>query len=68
MIETTGNAPSNYYVQSATLNGKSLENCWFDFSSIKQGGKLSLSMGDTPNKTWGIQTPPPSMSTDDSIE
>ncbi|MGL4852378.1 MAG: GH92 family glycosyl hydrolase [Phocaeicola sp.] len=66
IIETTGNAPSSYYVQSATLNGKSLENCWFDFSSIKQGGKLSLSMGDTPNKTWGVQTPPPSMSTDDS--
>ena len=53
-IETKNNSPENIYVQSATLNGVPLEHCCFDRSSIKNSGKLVLTMGGTPNKDWGI--------------
>lgn len=64
VIETINNSPSAAYVQSATLNGEPLDNCWFEFGKIKEGGKLTLTMGDVPNEKWGVATPPPSMSSD----
>ena len=44
----------NKYVQSATLNGKTLSTFWFPASELLGGGKLELTMGPTPNETWGI--------------
>lgn len=64
ILETVNNSDSSYYVQSATINGKPLENCFIDLKDITNGGKLTLDMGATPNQTWGTKTPPPSMSTD----
>jgi putative alpha-1,2-mannosidase len=61
-IETINNSPSNIYVQSATLNGKKLDNCWFYRDELIKGGKLVLIMGDKPNTSWGVDVPPPSMS------
>lgn len=63
-IETINNSPSNIYVQSATLNGKKLDNCWFYRDELMKGGKLVLHMGDKPNTSWGVNVPPPSMSDD----
>jgi putative alpha-1,2-mannosidase len=45
-------------VQSATLNGKSLESFWFPAAELLKGGKLVLKMGAEPNKNWGIKNPP----------
>lgn len=49
------------YVQSATLNGRPLDQAWFRHADIKNGGVLVLNMGDSPSN-WGTQSPPPSLS------
>ncbi|GAB2915283.1 GH92 family glycosyl hydrolase [Paraburkholderia jirisanensis] len=51
----------NRYVQSATLNGKPLDNAWFRHAQIADGGTLELTMGSTPTD-WGTRVPPPSQS------
>ena len=43
-------SPENIYVQKAQLNGKPLNQSWFYFSAIVEGGKLELWMGPEPNK------------------
>jgi predicted alpha-1,2-mannosidase len=49
----------NIYVQSASLNGRPLNNFWFPASELLKGGNLILIMGDSPNKDWGIEKMPP---------
>lgn len=44
----------NVYIQSAKLNGKSLNSFKFPASEVLKGGSLELIMGSTPNKNWGI--------------
>jgi predicted alpha-1,2-mannosidase len=51
----------NRYVQSATLNGKPLDQAWFRHGQIADGGILHLVMGSAPT-AWGTTVPPPSMS------
>ncbi|WP_302304375.1 GH92 family glycosyl hydrolase [Culturomica massiliensis] len=58
VIETTGNGPDAYYVQSASLNGKDLDNCWIYREDIYKGGVLKLKMGRQPAETWGVKEPP----------
>lgn len=53
VIEAKNNKPENYYIQSATLNGKPLQSQWIFHDVITKGGKLVLEMGGTPNKNWG---------------
>lgn len=55
----------NKYIQSATLNGKELNQPWFNHSDIVNGGKLVLKMGNKANKTWGsdLKNVPPSAKT-----
>ncbi|MEG1545495.1 MAG: glycoside hydrolase family 92 protein, partial [Tannerellaceae bacterium] len=50
----------NKYVQSARLNGATLDQPWFNHSDIAAGGLLELEMGPRANKAWGMSTPPPS--------
>tara|TARA_R110002050_G_scaffold274106_2_gene418380 strand:+ start:7896 stop:11039 length:3144 start_codon:yes stop_codon:yes gene_type:complete len=45
----------NKYVQSAQLNGKSLNSFLFPASELLKGGKLELVMGDQPNENWGVE-------------
>jgi predicted alpha-1,2-mannosidase len=54
----------NKYIQSARLNGKTLNRAWFRHSAIANGGELILEMGDKPNTRWGgaPDEAPPSMS------
>ena len=58
VIETTGNTPDAYYIQSATLNGKPLEQCWMYRDELYKGGTLKLTMGNQPNEKWGVENPP----------
>lgn len=60
-IKANNNSDKNCYIQSATLNGKPLNNCWFTHNDFKQGGQLTLNLGDKPNKQWGIETLPESV-------
>jgi len=43
----------NMYIQSASLNGNSLNRPWLDHKDIMAGGNLVLNMGPEPNKEWG---------------
>ena len=51
------NAPkasgANKYIQSATLNGKPLNEPWFSHDMLASGGTVTLELGDRPNKAWG---------------
>lgn len=59
-VKANNASEENKYVQSARLNGKVLNQPWFQHSDIAQGGLLELEMGPRANKAWGIGTPPPS--------
>lgn len=51
-VVARGNSDRNIYVQSARLNGKTLNNSYVDFKDIQRGGTLELVMGPKPSK-WG---------------
>ncbi len=59
VIETINNDSDNYYIQSAELNGKTLDNCWLYRDEFYKGGNLKLNMADTPNEEWGATVIPP---------
>jgi predicted alpha-1,2-mannosidase len=61
VIEAKNNSKANYYVQSVQFNGKPLNNCWMYRDELMRGGKLVFTMGNKPNETWGVKTPPPSV-------
>jgi predicted alpha-1,2-mannosidase len=46
---------SNYYVQSATLNGKIFNRAWIGHDEILPGGELKFVMGPEPNKKWAAE-------------
>lgn len=62
-IETENNSAENFYIQSVSLNEKQLDNSWLYREELISKGNLKIVMGQTPNEKWGIETPPPSMST-----
>jgi len=43
----------NKYIQSATLDGKLLDEPWIDHEAIRNGSTIKIIMGNTPNKNWG---------------
>ncbi|MCD8137140.1 MAG: GH92 family glycosyl hydrolase [Parabacteroides gordonii] len=59
-VKANNASEENKYVQSARLNGKVLNQPWFQHSDIAQGGLLELEMGPRANKAWGVGAPPPS--------
>lgn len=56
-VKAEGVSPSDYYVQSATLNGSRFDNTWLDYSQIVSGGTLDFTMGSKPSR-WGAHTKP----------
>lgn len=42
----------NYYIQSATLNGKPFDRSWISHEEILSGAVLDFEMGPAPNKNW----------------
>ena len=54
IIEARNASRLNKYVQSATLNGKTLNSFKFPASELLKGGSLILEMGSVPDKNWGI--------------
>jgi hypothetical protein len=53
VIKAPNVSKDNIYIQSAILNGKSLQRTWLKHKEIVSGGTLEFSMGPTPNKNWG---------------
>ncbi len=60
VIETENNDPQNQYIQSATLNAETLDNCWFYHTAFEKGGHLKITLGANPNYEWGVKEAPPS--------
>lgn len=54
-VVAKNNSDKNIYVQSARLNGKTLNNSYVDFNDIRHGGTLELVMGPKPSK-WATTT------------
>lgn len=48
------NSPTNKYIQSAKLNGKSLDTPFFSHKDLAEGGMLELVMTDKPSQ-WGTK-------------
>jgi len=61
VIEARNNSAANKYIHSAKLNGMPLNKPWIMHEEIAKGGTLILEMSAQPDKKWGIQSPPPSM-------
>jgi putative alpha-1,2-mannosidase len=57
VITTKNNPAQNIYIQKATLNGKTWNNCWFYHENFACGGVLELELGPKPNKNWGVKPP-----------
>jgi predicted alpha-1,2-mannosidase len=53
-VEATRQTPTDIYIQSATLNGKSLDRAWISHDEIVKGGLLRFQLGARPNEKWGI--------------
>ncbi len=51
-IEAKNNSAKKFYIQSATLNNKELNNSYLKFEDIQNGGKLEFILGESPNKEW----------------
>lgn len=47
-VKATGNSPENIYVQSAVLNGKTLDRTSITYDEIMAGGTLEFIMGPEP--------------------
>ncbi|MEI6060440.1 MAG: GH92 family glycosyl hydrolase [Bacteroidota bacterium] len=53
-VISAGNiSDNNFYIQSATLNGKKYAASYLKHTDIMNGGELTFSMGDKPDKKWG---------------
>ena len=62
IIETVNQSPENIFVQSVTWNGNPVLNNWMYRDELMRGGVLKFVMGSEPNKKWGVNRLPPSMS------
>ena len=64
IVIAKNNSAANKYIQSASLNGKPWNKPWFSHDDVAGGATLILSMGPTPNRSWGSSPAdaPPSMS------
>ncbi len=62
-VKAEGISPENFYIQSASLNGKPFTKTWISHDEIINGGTLIFKMGPEPNKEWGNnpEDAPPSL-------
>ncbi|WP_068472220.1 GH92 family glycosyl hydrolase [Saccharicrinis aurantiacus] len=64
VISTENHSDKNFYIQSASLNGKELNRSYISYEEIMNGGELHFVMGNKPNKEWAseVNSRPPSVS------
>ncbi len=53
VIKAENVTASNYYIQSAKLNGKDYTKCYLNHNDIMNGGEIVFNMGSAENKNWG---------------
>ncbi|WP_125721885.1 GH92 family glycosyl hydrolase [Flavobacterium ustbae] len=54
VIEAENVSKQNFYIQSATLNGKPFNKTAITHQEMQNGGILHFVMGSQPNKNWGL--------------
>jgi putative alpha-1,2-mannosidase len=59
VIEARNLSSGNFYVVTATLNGKPLDRAWLQHKEIVAGGRLVLTMSNSPGH-WAERNLPPS--------
>jgi predicted alpha-1,2-mannosidase len=59
VIDAPDSSPTNRYIQSATFNGKPLNQWWIRWQDVVNGGHLVLKLGPRPNKSWAKNCPLP---------
>ncbi len=52
-VEAVNNSPENIYIQKAEWNGKPYDKTYILYNDIMQGGTLTFTMGNEPNKNYG---------------
>ncbi|PSK81110.1 GH92 family glycosyl hydrolase [Prolixibacter denitrificans] len=57
-LEAKNTSDENKYIQSATLNGKPLDEPVLNHSDLMNGAKLVLVMGNRANRNWGAHQKP----------
>ena len=55
VIRAEGNTDNTKYIQSASLNGQSLDTTVLAHADVARGGELVLRMGQRPNKEWAAK-------------
>ncbi|MBS1799692.1 MAG: GH92 family glycosyl hydrolase [Acidobacteria bacterium] len=55
VITAPGASRQNKYVEKIVLNGRPLDRVWFRHADLVNGGRLELTMGDTPNRQLGAK-------------
>jgi predicted alpha-1,2-mannosidase len=58
IIDAVRRKPGDFYVQSATWNGRAIRTPWIEHSAIAGGGVLRFVLGPQPNKKWGAYARP----------
>lgn len=61
-LAARGVSATDFYIQSATLDGRPLSRAWLRHEEVAAGGRLVLRVGPKPS-AWGRDERPPSMST-----
>jgi predicted alpha-1,2-mannosidase len=63
-IEASPDAQNMTYIQSVQLNGVAHARNWITFQDISNGGLMKVSLGQSPNQSWGAtkEDAPPSLS------
>ncbi|MCL1036812.1 GH92 family glycosyl hydrolase [Shewanella submarina] len=55
-ISASGNSATTPYIQSLSFNGRAYSHNWLSHRELLQGGELTFTMSDTPNKQRGTST------------
>ncbi|HEY5404561.1 MAG TPA: GH92 family glycosyl hydrolase [Pyrinomonadaceae bacterium] len=53
VVKARNVSSKNFYIQSATLNGKPYRKSFLHHKDLAAGGELIFEMGDKPNMKWG---------------
>ena len=60
ILTINGGSTENYYIKSLKINGNQYISTWVDWDLINNGGTIDFESSNTPNKSWGENTEPPS--------
>ena len=53
-LEVNKKSEKSIYIQKVELNGEEWNSCLIDFNQLIKGGKISIELGEVPNKNWGL--------------